>query len=95
MPYFMTRPVDYFHAMQWTGDNYTELVDWAEVNAPWALPMSEPDSNDTISLNPASERILMVNNWLADRGVLPDSVMQGEMQTLSGVPPFSWDITGT
>lgn len=52
MPYFIQRPV-VMHAVQWTGANQSDVEEWCETNAPWALPFGT-DNDDNLLLNPNS-----------------------------------------
>jgi hypothetical protein len=93
MTYFASMPADIYYAIQWTGSNLTEVETFAEENCGWALPLS--DLGDGVLGLRDGAMTASTGDWVSNRGLLPESVVETGMQVLTGAPPFYWTITGS
>lgn len=92
MPYFIQRP-SVSLGVQWTGDNFTEVEDFVTANMPWLLPVA--DLGDGVCTAADGNWTIQTGGWITNMGPLPESVVESDMQILTGEPPFSYGITGS
>jgi hypothetical protein len=88
--WFMEKP-DVRNGVQWTGGNLAELESWAGGVFPWLLPIVD---NEDGTITCANGWHLETTDWLTNYGHFSDEVM-GNMQQLSGEPPFAWGVVGS